>query len=155
MAGWRATKMGVLLGYTGDAAGLNKLDGLTSSQAELNRLDLSAQGGLDYWKEEALVLDGVQNDLAMTFPTKGYISEVLLDVTTADVGETIDLGVKVVDIDGFLIGASLGTIAIVDGPVGALLPGYECSAATVLTQKVTGVSFGAVAKVKVHITELP
>lgn len=106
------------------AAGLVLPDGaLTATATELNTAaDLSANGGLPRVHKIAIATapTGAEQDTGFALPAKALLLDVFLDVTTAEAtGTTKTMNIGLLssqsggDADGFAIGVSVATIAMV------------------------------------------
>jgi hypothetical protein len=107
------------IGSTGvDETELGVLEGVTVTTDELNLLDLSVVGGLAKVKKLPITanFDNTEQDTGWDLPAKALVLDVWVDVTTADAGETLDVGLKAGesggDADGFLDGISVNATGI-------------------------------------------
>lgn len=104
-------------GVTASAAELNILDGVTATAAELNLNDLSAVGALVKIKKIAISADfgNTAQDSGWDIPLNAIVLDVFVKVTTADAGETLDVGTSIAEggfPNGFLDGISVNDVGI-------------------------------------------
>jgi len=107
---------------TAGATDLNKLDGMTATQAEMNALDLSAVGALVKVKKISIAATptGAEQDTAWDLPAKAFVLDMFLDVTVAEATggtKTMDIGLKSSegggDADGFAVQLSVANTGLV------------------------------------------
>jgi len=98
---------------------LASTDGTTATPTEINTAaDLSVNGGLVRVKKIAISANFTagEKDTGWDLPAKAIVLDVFVDVTTADAGETLDVGLLSSesggDADGFLDGISVNATGI-------------------------------------------
>lgn len=115
-----AAELNILDGATLDVNELNILDGVTATAAELNSTDLTAVGAILKVKRIAISanFDNTEQDSGWDLPAKAIVLDTWVDVTTADTGETLDVGTAVGesgDPNGFLAAVSVNATGIQRG----------------------------------------